>query len=46
VRAGERYRLKSPPAIRITISRLDAAEMDPLAQDVAAAVQPAALRSA
>jgi DNA-binding transcriptional MocR family regulator len=46
VRAGERYRLKSPPAVRITISRLDAAEMDTLADDVAAAVQPGAVRSA
>jgi DNA-binding transcriptional MocR family regulator len=46
VRAGERYRLKSAPAVRITISGLDVGEMEALAGDVAAAVQPSALRSA
>ncbi len=46
VRAGERYRLKSPPAIRITVSRLAESEMDRLAGDVAAAVRPSAARTA
>jgi DNA-binding transcriptional MocR family regulator len=35
VRAGERYRMKSPPAIRITVATLTARETDQLAADVA-----------
>ena len=35
VRAGERYRMKSPPAIRITVSTLTARETAQLAADVA-----------
>lgn len=46
VRAGERYRLKSAPAIRITVSRLSEGEMERVARDVAAAVRPAAARTA
>jgi DNA-binding transcriptional MocR family regulator len=40
VTAGERYRLKSPPAIRVTVSALDAHEVPELAQAVAAALRP------
>jgi DNA-binding transcriptional MocR family regulator len=46
VRAGERYRLKSPPAVRITIARLAEGEMRRVARDVAAAVRPAPARTA
>ena len=46
VRAGERYRLKSGPAIRITVSRLADSDMQRLASDVAAAVRPPAARTA
>ena len=35
VRAGERYRMKSPPALRITVSTLTARETAQLAADVA-----------
>jgi DNA-binding transcriptional MocR family regulator len=35
VRAGERYRLKSPPAVRITIAALQLSEVTKLAADVA-----------
>jgi DNA-binding transcriptional MocR family regulator len=42
VRAGERYRLKSPPAIRLTVSTLRPEDVGRLAADVAAAVHPAA----
>jgi DNA-binding transcriptional MocR family regulator len=35
VRAGERYRIKSPPAVRITVSTLTAREIARLAADVA-----------
>jgi DNA-binding transcriptional MocR family regulator len=35
VRAGERYRMKSPPAIRVTVSTLTARETAQLAADVA-----------
>src|SRR5712691_5488611 len=34
VRAGARYRLRSPPAIRITIAQLSAAQTERLADDV------------
>jgi DNA-binding transcriptional MocR family regulator len=40
VLAGERFRLRSPPAIRVTVSTLDVAEADRLAGDVEAAMAP------
>lgn len=42
VRAGERYRIRSPPAIRVTISTLNAAQARRFAHDLAALVAPAA----
>ena len=41
VRAGERYRLRSPPAIRVTIATLGPAEAERLADDVARALSGA-----
>ena len=41
VRAGERYRIKSPSAIRVTISNLGPADARRLAKDLAALVSPA-----
>lgn len=41
VNAGERYRIASGPAIRITITTLAAAEVAPLAAAVAASLVPA-----
>jgi DNA-binding transcriptional MocR family regulator len=38
VLAGERFRLRSPPAIRVTVSTLDVAEADRLADDIEAAM--------
>jgi DNA-binding transcriptional MocR family regulator len=38
VLAGERFRLRSPPAIRVTVSTLDVAEADRLAGDIEAAM--------
>jgi len=40
VAAGERFRLQSPPAIRITTSTLDPADAERLAADLAAALRP------
>jgi DNA-binding transcriptional MocR family regulator len=40
VLAGERFRLRSPPAIRVTVSTLDVTEADRLAGDVEAAMAP------
>jgi DNA-binding transcriptional MocR family regulator len=40
VLAGERFRLRSPPAIRVTVSTLDLAEADRLAGDIEAAMAP------
>jgi DNA-binding transcriptional MocR family regulator len=40
VLAGERFRLRSPPAIRVTVSTLDVAEADRLAGDIEAAMAP------
>lgn len=41
VAPGARFRLASPPGIRLTVSPLAAADMEPLADAVAAAVRPA-----
>jgi len=41
VRAGERYRLQSPPAIRVTAARLVPAEAQRFADDLAAILRPA-----
>jgi hypothetical protein len=38
VLAGERFRLRSPPAIRVTVSTLDVAEAGRLAGDIEAAM--------
>ena len=40
VLAGERFRLRSQPAIRVTVSTLDVAEADRLAGDIEAAMAP------
>ncbi|HVR71180.1 MAG TPA: hypothetical protein VMT87_10085 [Vicinamibacteria bacterium] len=40
VRAGERYRLKSPPAIRVTVSALPEAESERFASDLARILKP------
>lgn len=40
VRGGERYRLKSPPAIRVTIATLQPTEAVRLAEDIARSLQP------
>jgi DNA-binding transcriptional MocR family regulator len=41
VNGGERYRITSGPAIRVTITTLTAAEIDPLADAIAASLAPA-----
>jgi DNA-binding transcriptional MocR family regulator len=43
--AGERYRIKSPPAIRITISRLGPGDAERIAADLARSLQPERRRS-
>lgn len=40
VRGGEHYRIKSPPAIRVTISTLKPDEATQLAEDIARSLQP------
>jgi DNA-binding transcriptional MocR family regulator len=40
VRAGERYRIKSPPAVRLTTSRLEAKDAERLADALARAAVP------
>ena len=40
VLAGERFRLRSQPAIRVTVSTLDVGEADGLAGDIEAAMAP------
>jgi DNA-binding transcriptional MocR family regulator len=40
VRGGERYRIKSPPAVRISIAALQQAEANKLAADFAQCLQP------
>ena len=42
VAPGALYRIAAPPAIRITVSALDDADIAPLADAVADAVRPAA----
>jgi DNA-binding transcriptional MocR family regulator len=41
VRGGARYRLRSPPGVRLCVSMLDPARAERLADDVAAALHPA-----
>ncbi|HEX6499531.1 MAG TPA: aminotransferase class I/II-fold pyridoxal phosphate-dependent enzyme [Micromonosporaceae bacterium] len=45
VAAGSAYRIGSPPAVRVTISRLDPSDLEPLADAIAAAVRPTGRRS-
>lgn len=40
VKAGERYRIATAPAIRVTITRLEAAEAARFAEDLASAITP------
>lgn len=42
VAAGERFRLQTPPAIRVTTSTLDVADAERFAEDLARALRPAA----
>ncbi|WEO98709.1 aminotransferase class I/II-fold pyridoxal phosphate-dependent enzyme [Streptomyces sp. FXJ1.172] len=44
VAPGARFRLSSPPAVRITVSLLTEQDIDPLADAVAAAVRPSPAR--
>lgn len=43
VRAGERFRMKSAPGIRVTIATLEVRESRHLARDIAAALRPRAI---
>ncbi|GGW45052.1 GntR family transcriptional regulator [Streptomyces lucensis JCM 4490] len=45
VAPGARFRIDSPPGIRLTVSTLTARDIDPLAEAVAAAVRPSPGRS-
>jgi hypothetical protein len=45
VAPGARFRLASPPGIRVTVSTLAMEDISPLAQAVAAAVRPSPGRS-
>jgi DNA-binding transcriptional MocR family regulator len=45
VRAGERYRLRTPPAIRVTAATLGLAEADRFASDLARALSGGARRA-
>lgn len=40
IRAGERYRLKSPPAVRVTVAALEAREAEAVAAALAQALRP------
>jgi DNA-binding transcriptional MocR family regulator len=40
VAAGERYRFKTPTAVRVTIASLDAADANRFANDLAAVLRP------
>jgi DNA-binding transcriptional MocR family regulator len=44
VRSGSRYRLRTPPAIRVTVAQLPEHRIEPLADAVLAAVRPGAAR--
>jgi DNA-binding transcriptional MocR family regulator len=46
VGAGERYRLKTPPAIRVTTASLDAADANRFAKDLAGVLRPSQRRAA
>ncbi len=46
VAAGERYRIRTPPAIRVTIASLDAGEAASFADDLSEALRPAKRRAA
>jgi hypothetical protein len=46
VAAGERYRIKTPPAIRVTIASLDVSDATAFAGDLAEALRPAQRRAA
>lgn len=46
VAAGERYRIKTPPAIRVTTASLDAQDAHPFANDLAEVLRPARRRAA
>ena len=46
VTAGERYRIRTPPGIRITISTLEAGEAPAFTKDLAEVLRPARRRAA
>jgi DNA-binding transcriptional MocR family regulator len=46
VAAGERYRIKTPPAIRVTIASLDATDANRFANDLAEVLRPSQRRAA
>ncbi|HEY4641862.1 MAG TPA: GntR family transcriptional regulator, partial [Thermoanaerobaculia bacterium] len=46
VAAGERYRMKTPPAIRVTASSLDAADANRFAKDLSEVLRPSQRRAA
>jgi DNA-binding transcriptional MocR family regulator len=46
VAAGERYRIKAPPAIRVTVASLDAQDAHNFANDLAEVLRPAQRRAA
>jgi DNA-binding transcriptional MocR family regulator len=46
VAAGERYRIKTPPAIRVTTASLDAADANRFAKDLAEVLRPSQRRAA
>jgi DNA-binding transcriptional MocR family regulator len=46
VAAGERYRIKTPPAIRVTIAALDARDARAFAEDLADVLHPSQRRAA
>jgi DNA-binding transcriptional MocR family regulator len=46
VAAGERYRIKTPPAIRVTVASLDASDARTFAGDLADVLRPAQRRAA
>ncbi|MYR21843.1 GntR family transcriptional regulator, partial [Streptomyces sp. SID6137] len=44
VAPGARFRLTSPPAVRVTVSPLTPADIEPLAEAIEAAVRPSPSR--